>query len=156
MMPPGISTSTICGSDPLFCSTTMNSVRVQISPFFQWLSVRTQRIRPTALAWEAKSSNFSLANVVALAMSAMIAMLKSASPIKNNIHKNRIRRHRDISLHLQHAACGRLVQICVLNEESSSARLGAGLHLQGQMRSEEHTSELQSHSFISYAVFCLK
>ena len=29
----------------------------------------------------------------------------------------------------------------------------AGLSKQ---RSEEHTSELQSHSFISYAVFCLK
>ena len=26
----------------------------------------------------------------------------------------------------------------------------------GKDRSEEHTSELQSHSFISYAVFCLK
>ena len=26
----------------------------------------------------------------------------------------------------------------------------------GEVRSEEHTSELQSHSFISYAVFCLK
>ena len=26
----------------------------------------------------------------------------------------------------------------------------------GVLRSEEHTSELQSHSFISYAVFCLK
>ena len=26
----------------------------------------------------------------------------------------------------------------------------------GLLRSEEHTSELQSHSFISYAVFCLK
>src|ERR1051326_9342101 len=26
----------------------------------------------------------------------------------------------------------------------------------GRHRSEEHTSELQSHSFISYAVFCLK
>ena len=26
----------------------------------------------------------------------------------------------------------------------------------GDFRSEEHTSELQSHSFISYAVFCLK
>ena len=26
----------------------------------------------------------------------------------------------------------------------------------GAERSEEHTSELQSHSFISYAVFCLK
>src|ERR1051326_9364307 len=26
----------------------------------------------------------------------------------------------------------------------------------GRGRSEEHTSELQSHSFISYAVFCLK
>ena len=25
-----------------------------------------------------------------------------------------------------------------------------------EYRSEEHTSELQSHSFISYAVFCLK
>ena len=25
-----------------------------------------------------------------------------------------------------------------------------------EARSEEHTSELQSHSFISYAVFCLK
>ena len=31
--------------------------------------------------------------------------------------------------------------------------LGAG---QSHPRSEEHTSELQSHSFISYAVFCLK
>src|ERR1051326_9364901 len=30
------------------------------------------------------------------------------------------------------------------------------LRLPGLHRSEEHTSELQSHSFISYAVFCLK
>ena len=28
--------------------------------------------------------------------------------------------------------------------------------LKYKKRSEEHTSELQSHSFISYAVFCLK
>src|ERR1051326_5777336 len=28
-------------------------------------------------------------------------------------------------------------------------------HAVGGLRSEEHTSELQSHSFISYAVFCL-
>ena len=28
--------------------------------------------------------------------------------------------------------------------------------LREDFRSEEHTSELQSHSFISYAVFCLK
>src|ERR1051326_1475832 len=32
----------------------------------------------------------------------------------------------------------------------SNANVGGGF------RSEEHTSELQSHSFISYAVFCLK
>ena len=32
---------------------------------------------------------------------------------------------------------------------------GAGVVF-GSLRSEEHTSELQSHSFISYAVFCLK
>src|ERR1051326_8003344 len=30
------------------------------------------------------------------------------------------------------------------------------LALEAEGRSEEHTSELQSHSFISYAVFCLK
>ena len=30
------------------------------------------------------------------------------------------------------------------------------VHLRVCERSEEHTSELQSHSFISYAVFCLK
>src|ERR1051326_6094100 len=37
--------------------------------------------------------------------------------------------------------------------ESDAAKLPrkSGIH-----RSEEHTSELQSHSFISYAVFCLK
>src|ERR1051326_7238683 len=37
------------------------------------------------------------------------------------------------------------------------ARWGARLHPRAARdRSEEHTSELQSHSFISYAVFCLK
>src|ERR1051326_9380734 len=34
------------------------------------------------------------------------------------------------------------------------AHRGGALH--GVGRSEEHTSELQAHSFISYAVFCLK
>src|ERR1051326_9272189 len=32
----------------------------------------------------------------------------------------------------------------------------AGTSMVATTRSEEHTSELQSHSFISYAVFCLK
>src|ERR1051326_737432 len=31
-----------------------------------------------------------------------------------------------------------------------------GIVFLSTIRSEEHTSELQSHSFISYAVFCLK
>ena len=39
-------------------------------------------------------------------------------------------------------------------------RIGFNIHktreIEKKMRSEEHTSELQSHSFISYAVFCLK
>src|ERR1051326_9555095 len=35
-------------------------------------------------------------------------------------------------------------------------RLGHQLKRPSVDRSEEHTSELQSHSFISYAVFCLK
>ena len=32
----------------------------------------------------------------------------------------------------------------------------SGVHYMAMERSEEHTSELQSHSFISYAVFCLR
>ncbi len=35
-------------------------------------------------------------------------------------------------------------------------RVAANISYQKRLRSEEHTSELQSHSFISYAVFCLK
>ena len=38
------------------------------------------------------------------------------------------------------------ISIKVLNDGTSN----------NEDRSEEHTSELQSHSFISYAVFCLK
>ena len=35
-------------------------------------------------------------------------------------------------------------------------KLKPELRREAEERSEEHTSELQSHSFISYAVFCLK
>ena len=35
-------------------------------------------------------------------------------------------------------------------------RIGVRPLINARGRSEEHTSELQSHSFISYAVFCLK
>ena len=37
-----------------------------------------------------------------------------------------------------------------------SGHLQTGSYTNKDGRSEEHTSELQSHSFISYAVFCLK
>src|ERR1051326_9487607 len=40
-------------------------------------------------------------------------------------------------------------------DRSSPGGRGRG-HGRIHRRSEEHTSELQSHSFISYAVFCLK
>src|ERR1051326_9326615 len=41
------------------------------------------------------------------------------------------------------------------NTREASGRAGhRSAHARGS-RSEEHTSELQSHSFISYAVFCL-
>ena len=39
-------------------------------------------------------------------------------------------------------------------EDESITVFGDGKQMRD--RSEEHTSELQSHSFISYAVFCLK
>src|ERR1051326_9497552 len=38
----------------------------------------------------------------------------------------------------------------------ADSQFRAAHHAGGTARSEEHTSELQSHSFISYAVFCLK
>ena len=44
---------------------------------------------------------------------------------------------------------------CSLYALGFGAYFGHVLHELG-IRSEEHTSELQSHSFISYAVFCLK
>src|SRR5210317_1333765 len=51
------------------------------------------------------------------------------------------------------------VQTCALPIDRKSTRLNSS-HIQKSrmpfcLRSEEHTSELQSHSEISYAVFCL-
>src|ERR1051326_9338765 len=43
-----------------------------------------------------------------------------------------------------------VTRFCICNTAS------AKMKPVGVIRSEEHTSELQSHSFISYAVFCLK
>src|ERR1051326_9250474 len=39
---------------------------------------------------------------------------------------------------------------------SAALQVRSDRHHHAPGRSEEHTSELQSHSFISYAVFCLK
>ena len=47
------------------------------------------------------------------------------------------------------------VSISQADELSVQVRTGK-LRGRPSFRSEEHTSELQSHSFISYAVFCLK
>src|ERR1051326_5260323 len=55
------------------------------------------------------------------------------------------RTHRSLS------SASRRDSLC-LNVMASAERPTPGL----PNRSEEHTSELQSHSFISYAVFCLK
>ena len=43
-----------------------------------------------------------------------------------------------------------------INNIKSLAQNAFTIHEEKAIRSEEHTSELQSHSFISYAVFCLK
>ena len=55
-------------------------------------------------------------------------------------------------LALKHVASGKVREIYEVDGERllfvATDRISA--------RSEEHTSELQSHSFISYAVFCLK
>ena len=49
---------------------------------------------------------------------------------------------------------------CIISNPGSVATVNEKFHLQSGLiiarRSEEHTSELQSHYSISYAVFCLK
>src|ERR1051326_3297513 len=53
-----------------------------------------------------------------------------------------------------HAAIRRLLSIAL--RDTGQSRRVADFLLAWYNRSEEYTSELQSHSFISYAVFCLK
>src|SRR3546814_7992198 len=45
---------------------------------------------------------------------------------------------------------------CACSRSAAGAARGVPLRCQAQLRSEEHTSELQSLMRISYAVFCLK
>ena len=42
-----------------------------------------------------------------------------------------------------------------MDSQANLMKFGTAIRARNR-RSEEHTSELQSHSFISYAVFCLK
>src|ERR1051326_4044124 len=58
-----------------------------------------------------------------------------------------IRRRQNFFRHAERRANFRARKFPILQELQIAA---------GKGRSEEHTSELQSHSFISYAVFCLK
>src|ERR1051326_2410271 len=57
------------------------------------------------------------------------------------------------------SACGGLegcIEIRPLREAPVSAKIQEVAAGASRNRSEEHTAELQAHSFISYAVFCLK
>ena len=55
-------------------------------------------------------------------------------------------------------SCSRPRQFIIgCNQPRAAAKIFASIsEFEKSVRSEEHTSELQSHSFISYAVFCLK
>src|ERR1051326_9282716 len=49
-----------------------------------------------------------------------------------------------------------VIIVTVIYSRYFTSHVAGGRHWLWGLRSEEHTSELQSHSFISYAVFCLK
>src|SRR6267378_4519017 len=117
MRPPSIRTLTTPGSRPLFSSTVSNRVSVQISPFSKKFSTPMHRSRATAVARFTSSSKRSRESVVAFAATA-----SSARPARNKIHKNRRRCTKLISIHLQNAARGGLIEICVLYE--NRARTG--------------------------------
>src|ERR1051326_7464552 len=55
-----------------------------------------------------------------------------------------------------YAVSGPYDLVAILEAPDEKAVMKHGLFVAQTGRSEEHTSELQSHSFISYAVFCLK
>src|SRR3546814_9231958 len=62
------------------------------------------------------------------------------------------------SLSVQPVSCSRLAEMSRLSEASSESLMAGSINAFGAsaVRSEEHTSELQSLMRISYAVFCLK
>src|ERR1051326_5576060 len=58
--------------------------------------------------------------------------------------------------HLRLGRSGRVADVVRDDLEPADGAVRVQICRIDAMRSEEHTSELQSHSFISYAVFCLK
>src|SRR2546430_9363393 len=84
----------------LLClSANVKLVRVQISALFQWLSARKQCTLATALAWDANSSKFNRARVVALTTA---AKANSAKPPRNIVHKNFLLCSNDITAPPRH------------------------------------------------------
>src|SRR3546814_2720904 len=68
-------------------------------------------------------------------------------------------RRQHLDLHLRHVDAGRALALAALAGDAERQRLHhliGGEGLGPELRSEEHTSELQSLMRISYAVFCLK
>ena len=74
--------------------------------------------------------------------------------MKANINnKNFIKNNSLTSKNASKALKNELIQKAIKNGEIKIKDVS---NISNYGRSEEHTSELQSHSFISYAVFCLK
>src|SRR5260221_14788561 len=110
-----VRTVTSPGRRPLLRSRTSKRVSVQSSPRSQRNSEPSQHSRATAVDCCARSSKRKGANVVALAKAAV--RLRSSMPTKNNFQRNLLRWVKLISLHLQRAGDGGVVQTSVLHED---------------------------------------
>src|SRR3546814_1896629 len=69
-------------------------------------------------------------------------------------HQAKQQRHRGARKQQQDRAAGRIGRVSV--QRGTSSRSSSAATTSSTLRSEEHTSELQSLMRISYAVFCLK
>src|ERR1051326_2066568 len=124
----------------------------------RWMKVMVPFARTMPSANRTQSPSAASPSIVAAAFAGSAARLPRPRPIKGGVRHEGIeaagaqsrRRLQQIADHGREPVGHAVEQNIVAGEPHEIA-----LELR-RSRSEEHTSELQSHSFISYAVFCLK
>src|SRR3546814_4915369 len=86
----------------------------------------------------------------------MVTVMGAPNVVKGGSHSGNLSAIELARVGLLDVLASDYVPVSMLAAALRLAELGVGISLPEAMRSEEHTSELQSLMRISYAVFCLK